>query len=103
MAAGILRARLSLVKGLRSLRDGLRPPLTSEPLRALSGAPRAGHGLPLVRLRPIRLPRVRGENGVTSRQTVACAPTRPQQRTTPPWSVVAAMYWHAPGPLLPVC
>ena len=50
-AAGILRARFSLVKGLRSLRDGLRPPLTSEPLRALSGAPRAGHGLPLVRLR----------------------------------------------------
>ena len=51
-AAGIVRARLSLVKGLRSLRDGLRPPLTSEPLRALTGAPRAGHGLPIVRLRP---------------------------------------------------
>jgi len=30
----------------RSLRDGLRPPLTSEPLRPLRQETRAGWGLP---------------------------------------------------------
>ncbi len=47
-----MSAITSLVKGFRSLRDGLRPPLTSEPLRALlgrlrqAGPARAGRAQP---------------------------------------------------------
>jgi hypothetical protein len=70
MAAGILQTRFSLVKGLRSLRDGLRPPLTSEPLRALSGALRAGHGLPPCAPAAIVDPHVHKENGVMCEQNV---------------------------------